>query len=51
MDHIIRVVTEIKSLPKKMKKEAGLCLSRSWKPHRSIESSINFHDLVLGMVC
>jgi hypothetical protein len=32
MDQIIRVVTEINSLPKKIKGEAGLCLNRLWKP-------------------
>jgi len=50
MDHISRVVTEIKSLPKKIKKEAGFCLSRLWKPHWSTDSSKNIQDLVLGMV-
>jgi hypothetical protein len=50
MDHVIRVVTEIKSLPKKIKREAGLCLSRSCKLHQSTDSSKNIQDLVLSMV-
>jgi len=41
MNHIIRVVIEINSLPKKIKSETGLCLSRSWKRHWSIGSSKN----------
>jgi hypothetical protein len=49
------VVTEIKSLPKKIKREVGLLISRLWKTHWSIDSTIIFQNLVwrdqLGPVC